>query len=367
MRLVSLTLKNFRNYQDEKLTFHPRFNLIIGKNAQGKTNILEAIYYLGYLNPFRQATKEEIITVGTPAGMIGAQIEEEGYESEIKIFLEPKSRRVLFNGKRPEKKSLLPVLLFEPREIYLFRDSPSIRRKFLDRALVLDNPLMRQVQKEVEEIVRQKNRLLKEEEGGRLTDQLEIWNQQLAKMGAKIIFHRLAWIEKINRELSVAYQNLSQGNERLHADYEGTVMVQKDESEVVLEQKILSAIREREGEEIRRRESVVGPHRDDWNCFLDKRALGVHGSQGENRSAIIALKTAQVKIYQKEHGVPPLFLLDDVSSELDFERKKALLSMLAETEGQVVLTTTEPGEITPFFKEKGFSFLVEAGSARVLA
>ncbi|MDO8518753.1 MAG: DNA replication and repair protein RecF [Deltaproteobacteria bacterium] len=367
MLLKSLHLKNFRNYRDQSFTFHPHFNLIIGDNAQGKTNLLEAIYYLGYLNPFRPATKEEMILSGEAAGMIEATLSDEGFQSEVKIVLEPHSRKVSMNGKKPETRRIVPVLLFEPREVYLFRESPSVRRHFLDKALLLNSPEIYPAQKDYEEIIRQKNRLLKETEGGSLMDQLPVWNEKLVETGAHLIFQRLRWMEAINGELPAAYHRLLPGTENLIATYECRlpgISSLLDESEI---RKILAAaLEEKKGEEIRRRESAVGPHRDDWSCFLDGRGLGVQGSQGENRSAVIALKWAQVNLVQKKEGKPPIFLLDDVCSELDLGRKKSLLTTLAQTPGQVFLSTAEPGEITPYFNEKGSSFLIEDGRVRVI-
>ncbi|MBI4412034.1 MAG: DNA replication/repair protein RecF [Deltaproteobacteria bacterium] len=368
MHLKSLLLKNFRNYRDQQVQLHSNFNFIFGKNAQGKTNLLEAIYYLGYLKSFRTSTRDHLLSRGGSTAVIEADVDIPPISHQIRILFEAKKREVWLNKKRPQLfrdyYGLVPILLFEPGEVYLFRESPSQRRRFMNQAVFLDYPPSLKTLRAYDEVLAQKNRILKEG-GGSVA--LEIWNEQLVQLGARIIRQRIEWIQKMSGEMEGEYRNLSLGGEKVMIRYDSSVPVLDKE---MSEEKILEAlrltVREKEGEEKRRGESVVGPHRDDFSLIIDDRSVGEFGSQGENRSAIIALKLSQIKLYEKEHQKTPIFLLDDVVSELDLGRTQGLFSTLQTTPGQVLITATEKSKLLSNFKEKGAYFLVEAGEVRVL-
>lgn len=374
MSIISLNLKNFRNYQDQGLNFHPRFNFIIGQNAQGKTNLLEAIFYLSHLSSFRSQSRKDLLFRGSDKAVVQGSLENDRCYHDIRIDLEPGHRKVQLNGKKPnifrEYFGLLPILLFEPKDVYLFRESPSYRRRFLNRALFLDRPAELKNLRDYNEVLVQKNRLLKEGDTKRLNEELPVWHEQLATLGSTQVALRLEWIDKINQLLTSEYRGLSTGNEEMRIEYQCTIPFERKGGGVISKEEIYKAfsetIKEREAEELRRRESLVGPHRDDWVAYLDERPIGILGSQGENRSAVIALKSAQIHLFEKEHKFPPIYLLDDVTSELDKNRTEALFPYFQETKGQVFLTATEPTSLYNRFKKNGSSFLIEGGKARVL-
>jgi len=365
--LQNIHLKNFRNFQNENLNFHPRFNLIIGKNAQGKTNILEAIYYLSYLNSFRTSSKKDLIYYQNEECVLQAQFLKNGLSYNINHSL-GKQKGLKLNGKKPklydEYLGLVPVLLFEPKDVYLFRDSPGTRRKFLNRAIFLQKPELVRLIRDYENIVQQKNRLLKESGFG--DEHIEVWNDRLVTVGAKLMRERLDWICEVNGLLPTEYENVSGSDEKLTLVYKANVVCEKNDDEATLATRINQALSEKRNEERRRGEALVGPHRDDWQVCLYDRIVGDFGSQGENRSAIIALKSAQIHMFEKKFGEPPLFLLDDVASELDPTREKSLFEYLRSTQGQVFISTTEPAHVEPYFCGEGTSFLVEAGKGRVV-
>lgn len=373
MHLKSLQLKNFRNLADERFAFNPEFNFIFGKNAQGKTNIIEAIYYLAELKSFRTTNRRDLICQGSESSRIMATFEKESLSWEIAIALSPAERKVLLNNKKPVGQKayyeLIPLILFEPRHIYLFRDSPSRRREYLNRALYVQDVSFLNLLRDYETVVTQKNRLLKEEPDPEL---LSAWNEKLIDVGSRIVARRLAWFQEIQADLAREYQSLSGTRERFHLVYRPTqdLFAGQPRLETLgsaeIWQILANKVKAKQGEEIARREAIVGPHRDDFAGFLDGRALGAYGSQGENRTAVIALKLAQLKMYVKKFKKTPLFLLDDVASELDESRCRYLFSYLRDENTQVFLTATENGIRGADFAGHATSFLVENGRVRLV-
>ncbi len=371
MTVKSLILKHFRNFATLDLALDPGFNFFFGLNAQGKTNVIEAIYYLACLKSFRTTDKGDLIQNGAAAAKLSAAVEKNGLASRIDVSLSIAGKTVLVNGKTPpsqkEYAELIPVLLFEPRHIYLFRDSPSERRRYLNRALYLQDASTLGLVRDYEKIIAQKNKILKDAfwQNGRPNTHLAAWNDRLAQVGAQIIKQRQRWFENIQKFLAVEYQALSHGPEELRFEYRPSGgLFGKDAlaaSESDLQNLFFQILNEKESEEIARRESIVGPHRDDFQAFLGERDLAQFGSQGENRSAVIALKLAELKLYHQKFGKMPLFLLDDVASELDAKRCEYLYSYLRDESVQAFLTTPENNRITPAFLGKSACFEVQAG------
>ncbi|MBF0106280.1 MAG: DNA replication/repair protein RecF [Deltaproteobacteria bacterium] len=348
MYLKTLLLKQFRNFQKQSFDFNPAFNFIFGRNAQGKTNIIEAVYYLSALKSFRTTNREDLILKGADFMALKAVLEKDGMQWDLSVNLTPVERTVLLNNKKPQTRKeyheLIPLILFEPRHIYLFRDAPSLRRQYLNRAVFLQEAGFSSVLRDYEKALMQKNKILKE---GRNLSLLEIWNDQLAGIGAKIVHARLQWLAHIHRYLSQEYEALSHAGDELRLVYHpsqnlldgaaGRESTEIDDIKKILLDKIALLKKQ----EIERRESIVGPHRDDFSACLGERDVGQFASQGENRSVLIALKLAQLKMYTAQYFKSPLFLLDDVASELDNERCHYLFSYLNKEATQVFLTTTE--------------------------
>jgi DNA replication and repair protein RecF len=374
MHLESLFLRNFRNYSAQKLNFHPHFNLILGKNGHGKTNLLEAIYYIGYLNSFRTSSRKELLLWEQAETLLEGVLETDGCRHDVRIQIGEDRRHVEVDGKKPQAYrdyySLVSVLLFEPRDVYLLRETPSLRRRTLNRAIFLEDPTVLKLVRDYEEVVSQKNRILKEGDFSRTRQDLDIWNERLAKLGALLLLRRLQWVKKINGLLEVEYRKLSGNGEKIVLSYKSSIPTMEDikgnlPSEEQLFKLLVQAIDSRREEEFKRREAVVGPHRDDWKIMLEGQSLGDFGSQGENRCGIIALKMAQVSLLEKERGTTPIFLLDDVASELDKSRVEALFTTLRTRKIQVFLTTAEP-HVGSYFGGEGVSFVVEGGHIRML-
>lgn len=343
MHLKTLQLRQFRNFNSQTFQFNPEFNFIFGRNAQGKTNIMEAIYYLAELKSFRTSNRSDLIAKQAEFAAIDASFEKDDLNWQISVHLTHTDRKVLLNDKTPSNRTeyydLIPVILFEPRHIYLFRDSPSRRREYLNRALYLQDTAYLKSIRDYEKVITQKNKLLKERRDQGL---IQIYNEQLAKLACEIVSARLSWFADVKRLLAHEYENLSRGGETLMLQYQPSFSISDDRmSSEDLYKSFLEQLNASLRHEMDRRESVLGPHRDDFDARLGERHLGDFGSQGENRSAIIALKLAQLKLFAERHNKTPLFLLDDVASELDAERCRYLFSYLRDEHTQVFVTTTE--------------------------
>jgi DNA replication and repair protein RecF len=360
MTLHTLRLRHFRNFTALDLKFHPQFNFIFGKNAQGKTNLIEAICCLAELKSFRSTNKSDLIQKQAEQARLEATISRNELSWDLSLTLSASERKVELNGKAPPRRqeyfALLPLILFEPRHIYLFRDSPSERRKYMNRALFLMDPGFLNTLNQFEKILTQKNKILKEGLG---MDQLAVWNERLATLATEVIGRRRDFFTGINEWLTREYQAISGTKDSFE-------LVYKPSLEFSGAAQIQEILNQRRPEELERREAFLGPHRDDMSAKLGGRDLGTLGSQGENRSAIIAVKTAQLKMYAKKFGRTPLFLLDDVASELDATRRRHLFSYLRDEAAQVFITTTENEIISQDYEAKSSSFLVEAGTVSVL-
>ncbi len=370
MYLKNIRLSHFRNYRELFLELDPHFNVFVGRNAQGKTSLIEAVYYFAFLKSFRSTDKTDILTEGFSEARLQTLLMKHDLDYALDIQLEAKKRRVLINGKSPQLRfeydDLLAVILFEPSDVYLFRQSPSHRRRYLGRSLFTMNPASLKDQTDYDKILMNKNRLLKDPY--RASDELSLWNDELCRVGAKIIKNRLSWIDAIEKYLSDFYHSFSGDQKSVNLTYISSVSKESlktmslEDIGLLMSEKIQS----RMFEEKRRCESLVGPHRDDWNFILDGQDVSSRGSQGENRTAVMALKASEGKVVEARRGTKPIFLLDDVASELDEGRISSLMKTLGQWASQVFVTSTDTVDFRPFLEQKSRSFVVEDGSVRVL-
>lgn len=372
MIIKKIHLKNFRNYQSIDLSFNHKFNLIIGKNAQGKTNLIEALYFVSQLSSFRTSNRNELIGTGFESAQIESDIDKDGLDHHVRIEIFPQRKVVTHQGKFVRKTTeyleVCPSLLFEPQDVYLFRATPSQRRSFLNHAVFLSDPASMSYLSEYKEIIQQKNRLLKDSfQNPSFDDLVSVWNEKLVQTGTRIICDRLRWLDEMNNVLPDQYNSIaSHKSERARLTYKSSVVTEGNNEPKTIQHNLREKLKEKYGEEKRRQESLVGPHRDDISFYLGERELQTMGSQGENRSAIISIKSAQIELFKEKFGVPPLFFLDDVLSELDAARSEKLFDLLKNMSGQVFLSTTEMSEIPSFFSRFGTTFLVENATISVL-
>lgn len=386
MHLSKISIRQFRNLSDCHLELSRHFNFIHGRNAQGKTSIIEAVYYLANLKSFRTSTQEELVQQSKTGFYLEAHLARGDLSDEICIRQENGKKELWLNGKKPkllqEYYGLMPIILFEPWEVYLFRESPSQRRKFIDRCVFLENPAILKTMRDYENVVTQRNRLLREGLYNPKDPFSQVWDEKLVALASTLTKSRGDYLGRLRACLEEEYARVSQTGKVMTLIYESSNLKQADldKTEEEIAEILRQRLFERSEEERRRQETLVGPHRDDWTAVLAEnkesggnglsyqaRSIGAYGSQGENRCGVIALKSSQIRLYIAKKNQPPLFLLDDIASELDAQRASSLFQYLQKTPGQVFITTTEPIKNEALTKEDYSTFFIEEGHVRMIA
>ena len=356
MNLSELKLRSFRNYDEAVLEFEPGVNLIVGDNAQGKTNLLEAISYLGSGKSFRAQRTSEMIRFGADFG-----------EIEGNVFSQERSqtlRWVLFNGSRPrqiwrngaKKKTageiagVLSTVLFCPEDLMVLKTGASQRRKFGDIALCGLRPNYDAALTEYNRILDQKSRILKDHfENPSVLAILPEYNTRLCQVGALLISYRARFYDSLGKSAAKFHNQFSGGVENFDLQYK-TVSTVKDPFAPVsqLTQELLDHLQRHYRAELETAQCLTGPHKDDFSVALSGIDLKAYGSQGQTRTAAISLKLAQRELMGREWGEEPVLLLDDVLSELDPGRQDFVLNQIVS--GQVFITCCEPGRFTKLGK-----------------
>jgi DNA replication and repair protein RecF len=337
VHLAHLRLRDFRNYARLDADFLPGFHLLLGDNAQGKTNILEAIYLMATLRSFRGVGGAQMIRHGARGYFVGGKIIGQG-ECEIKMFWSARERNLSLDG-QPVKKltdyfGALRTVVFCTEDLQLVKGAARTRRRFLDLLLAQTQPGYLPLLQRYMHSVRARNALLKNSRHGE-TDgaALESFSVELVKLGNEIIRARRELVPKFSPLARLAYRRISNDAEDLRIEYAPSV---KNDFAVELAQ---SRARERSF-----RATLVGPHRDDLQLLLNEKSAAQFGSEGQKRTLAIALKMAQAEFLTRIHGSAPILLIDDVMGELDLKRRSGFLPLLEharKTSGQVFMTATE--------------------------
>lgn len=363
MYLRSITLKNFRTYNSESITFHKRFNLITGDNAQGKTNLLEAIYLLCNFKPFKQVSNEELITFGHKQARIKGEIEADNGLNEIHVALSEQGKNVRVNGKvvynMSKYSNRFSVVLYLPSDLNIVKGSPSARRQYIDSLISnLDLQHSREL-RSYYKTLGQRNALLSR--GSKINaDTMEVWDEKLAETGAKVTERRLRAIKKIGEVLRKIYDSTS----GVSSDVE--IVYRKSYRDIDgLQQSIKSALRDNLEKDKNRGHTSVGPHRDVISFYLNGKDTSSFASQGESKNLVLALKATEINIYSSMKEEKPVLLLDDITSELDRRRKNFLFNLLLSYTGQIFVTSTSEEEI-PYTGERKI-FRVENGKVTTSA
>jgi DNA replication and repair protein RecF len=334
VHLARLRLRDFRNYARLDVDFAPGFHLLLGDNAQGKTNILEAVYLMATLRSFRGVGGAQMIRHGAKGYFVGGNVVGQG-DHEIKMYWALRERKLALDG-RPVKKladyfGALRTVVFCTEDLQLVKGTARARRRFLDLLLAQTRPGYLPLLQRYMHGVRARNALLKE----RNVDEaaLEGFSAELVKLGNEIIRARREMVPKFSPLARLAYRRISNGAEELRIEYQPSV---KNDFAVELAQ---SRARERTF-----RATLVGPHRDDLQLLQNEKSAAQFGSEGQKRTLAIALKMAQAEYLAGIHGSPPILLIDDVMGELDVKRRSGFLPLLEQarrTGGQVFMTCTE--------------------------
>ena len=356
MELNELKLRNFRNYEEIALDFDPGVNLIVGKNAQGKTNLLEAISYLGSGKSFRAMKTAEMVRFSAEFGEIEGSVFSQDRQQSLRWILFPgaRPRQIWQNGVKKktagELHGVMSTVLFCPEDLMVLKTGASARRRLGDHALCQLRPNYDAVLTEYHRILEQKSKILKEQfDCPALLEILPEYNQRLCKVGAHLISYRARFYESLGKAAAEYHSQFSGGAEDFTLEYQ-TVSAVKDPFAPVqrLEEDLQEHLQAHYRAELESGQCLTGPHKDDFEVCLSGISLKAYGSQGQTRTAAISLKLAQRELMKREFGEEPVLLLDDVLSELDPGRQDFVLNQIVS--GQVFITCCEPGRFTKLGK-----------------
>ena len=356
MQLNKLSVLNFRNYEQATVDFDPGVNLIVGNNAQGKTNLLEAISYLGSGKSFRAQKSTEMVRFGQEFADIEGEIFSQNRNQTLRwvIFESSRPRQIWRNGAKKKTagdiSGVLQTVLFCPEDLMVLKTGAAARRRLGDHALCQLRPNYEAALTEYGRLLDQKSRILKDRfENPRVAEILPEYNIRLCQVGALIISYRARFYEGLGKAAAVYHGHFSGGSEEFTLHYK-TVSTVSDPFAPT--QKLFDCLMEHleshQRAELETAQCLTGPHKDDFEVCLSGVNLKSFGSQGQTRTAAISLKLAQRELMGRESGEIPILLLDDVLSELDPGRQDFVLNQISE--GQVFITCCEPGQFTKLGK-----------------
>ena len=362
MYAAEIVLSDWRNISEIKFHPDPAINIFLGRNAQGKTNILEAINFASLLRS-RAGKDTELVRWGQSAALIRIKFFKAGVPHELAIEISQEHRRRILldaNPIRPrELVGKLNSVFFSPEDLFMFKGSPIVRRKFLDAQISQASPTYFLDLLKYNRIVEQRNVLLKKiREGSAKSNELDLWDAQLAIAAKKILNKRLSSVCKLSVLANAVQQKISSHKEDLLVVYEMRGFV--SESDIV--EDFFELLRAKRAEDIRNGSTGKGPHRDDLKFFVNGQELKIFGSQGQLRTVALAMKLSELSFLKSETGEYPLLLLDDVMSELDADRREMLLEFLSREKIQTLVTATD----RVYFPKRNFGkiFSVEAGKIK---
>lgn len=368
MVVTRLGCQNFRNLRDGELFPCPGVNVIYGGNAQGKTNLLEGLWLFTGGHSFRGAKDVELPRLDTatgenaPTAALALDFFSEGREQKALLQFENGRRSSVINGVKKKTGSALVgkvcAVIFSPEHLLLVKEGPARRRGFLDGALCQIRPSYAGMLHVYQRALSQRNALLKDI--GRfpeLRDTLEVWDARLIQLGAAVMEERCRYVEKIAPQAQEIYRGISRGKEELSLSYAPSPRLSEGSSQQDWIELFKTELRRTEASDVRSGFTSVGPHRDDLEITLGGLSARMYGSQGQQRSAVLALKLAEAQALSQLTGETPIVLLDDVMSELDQSRQDYLLNHLHGR--QVFITCCSPETVS--LQETGMRFRVEAG------
>ncbi len=334
MIIKRLELADYRNYESLHLQFDKGTNILYGDNAQGKTNILEAIYVAATTKSHKGSKDNEIINFDKEEAHIRTYLEKDAIETRVDMHLrKSKSKGIAIDGQKIKKAAdllgLCNVVFFSPEDLNIIKNGPAERRRFVDMELCqLDNFYLYNLN-HYNKIVNQRNKLLKDMYmNPDLKDTLTIWDSQLVSFGSKIIERRKVFTEQLNEIILEIHKKLSGGKEEILVSYHPDVSIEDFEVKLKVNQE----------RDIKLKQTTIGPHRDDFSFMIGKTDIRRFGSQGQQRTAALSLKLSEIELVKKIAKDSPILLLDDVLSELDSNRQNYLLNSIGDI--QTIITCT---------------------------
>ena len=338
MWIKKIKIKNFRNYNEQEINLEKNINIFYGQNAQGKTNIIEAIFLCSLGKSFRAKKDNEMIKINEKNSLIEIEYEKSDRDGKIKIELGNK-KNIYINGIKIKKLSELlgnlNIVIFTPDDISILKGGPENRRKFLDIMISQLRPNYMHILSLYVNTIKQRNNYLKQiKEENKDEKLLEIWDEKLADYAIKICEYREEFINKIINKIKIIHKNITNNKEEIKLEYI---------TECKNREKYLQLLKERRKLDIIKGFTTKGVHRDDFVIYINNKEINIYGSQGQNRTAMLSLKLAELQVINDEIGEYPILLLDDFMSELDKTRRKNFLENIENT--QVIITGTEKLDI----------------------
>ncbi len=334
MYIKKVKLENFRNYEKQEIIFNKNINNIFGDNAQGKTNILEAIFICGLGKSFRTNQDKELININKDYSNVEIEYYKKDREGKIKLELNQKKDFFINDIKVKKVSDILGkiyVVLFTPQDINILKNDPSKRRRFLNIMISQLRPMYVHILNKYNKTLEQRNNYLKQiKYENKSYEMLDIWDEQLVDLGTKIFIYRKEFLEKINNKIKNIHLITTQNKENIEIKYK---------SNIIDENKYLQELKNKRNIDIQKGYTGIGIHRDDFEIFINNENISIYGSQGQQRSSIISLKLAEAETIYEEIEEYPIILLDDFMSELDKKRIKGFIENIKEN--QVIITSTE--------------------------
>lgn len=358
--LTDLALNDYRNYSDQTVRFAPGVTILVGRNGQGKTNLIEAIAYLATFSSHRVSADAALVRAGAPGAVVRAKVVEKTRERVIELeIIAGKANRAKLNRTPVRTKDILGIVrtvVFAPEDLALVKGDPAVRRQFLDELGIMRMPRYADIKVRYEKVVRQRSALLK---AGR-RDELDVWDDQLASLGAEITAVRTQLVSELEPHIAHAYALLADGEAagaRLATSLEAAeerdgVEAQNDPIEV----RLRSALQRARSRELDRGVCLVGPHRDELVLAIGDLPARGYASHGESWSLALAMRLASFRLLSDDD--PPILVLDDVFAELDTRRRQSLVEVMSQAE-QVLVTVAVEADVPE--ELAGRSMRIEGG------
>lgn len=369
MYLHSLQLQDFRNYREQRVRFTAQKTIIVGENAQGKSNLLEAVELLATLRSHRVSRDRDLVRQQATTARIEAQIERAYGELEVALLLRVQGRRTAQRNHETLRRQLdflgsLNAVQFSCTDLDLVRGGPEGRRRWLDSLVMQLEPVYAHILTQYQQVLKQRNALLRKQkrEEAPGVEQLAVWDAQLAAHGARVTRRRSRVLARLAPLSQTWHQRISGNRETLTIQYQPHIIWTEDAPQAV-QQAFLAQLQQRAIAEQQQGRTVVGPHRDEIEFLLNDAPARTYASQGQQRTLVLALKLAELELIEKVVGDTPLLLLDDVLAELDLRRQHQLLTTIQD-HCQTLITTTHINRFDARWLDAAQILTVEAGQVR---
>ncbi|HQA56521.1 MAG TPA: DNA replication/repair protein RecF [Acetivibrio sp.] len=369
MYIKSLSLKDFRNYKNAFILFSKNLNIIYGNNAQGKTNIIEAIFLCASGRSHRTSKDIEMVSINKNEFNVSVELIKEEENKSIEMKYETGKKKMIRINEIPVVRignlmGNLIAVIFSPEDIMIVKEGPALRRRFIDISISQLKPSYFYDLQQYNKILLQRNTLLKEIQFNRsLIETLEIWDEKISETAARIMKVRNSFLFELNQKAKDIHYKITNGCEELDIKYNPSIDKTDLSDAENIKNKLMAEFSKMRNAELKRCITMVGPHRDDYDILLNGLNLKIYGSQGQQRTAVLSLKLAEIEIIKNIIGENPVLLLDDVMSELDLERREFLLENIKNI--QTFITCTEKDVFMNKKLDEALFIHVEDGNVKI--